>query len=126
MLTNSSVAAILPVTDMDRARKFYEESLGLKPSGKDIGPDHVMYECGGGTKLVIYKREQTKADHTAAGFWVADIEKEMGELRSKGVTFEEYDFPGLKTVNGVATIGPTKSAWFKDTEGNILAISQTV
>jgi len=125
MLNNAPVTAILPVVDMQRARKFYEDTLGL-PVKEELAADHLLYECGEGTALLIYKRGQTKADHTAAGFWVQDLDAEMAELRNKGVVFEEYDFPGLKTANGVATIGNEKSAWFKDPEGNILALTQKI
>jgi predicted enzyme related to lactoylglutathione lyase len=75
--------------------------------------------------IYIYQRAPTRADHTVAAFDVADIEAEMRQLRSKGVQFEEYDMPGIKTVNGVATMPDgDKAAWFKDTEGNILALEQ--
>lgn len=124
MLGNSEITAILPVVDMNRARKFYEQILGLRPADGVMAEGHLMYDCGKGTKLVIYQRSQTKADHTAAGFWVDNLETEMNELRTKGVVFEEYDFPGLKTVGGIADLGSSRSAWFKDTEGNILAISE--
>ena len=73
---------------------------------------------------MLYKRAATKADNTAAGFLVDDLEATMKELRAKGVKFEEYDFPGLKTVNGIATTDGEKGAWFKDTEGNILALAE--
>ena len=122
MLTNSQVTAILPVVDLERARKFYEEKLGLKP--KEVNATDILYECGQGTMLYLYQRSQTKADHTAAGFSVDNLETQMDELRSRGVIFEEYDFPGLKTENGVAMMGRIKSAWFRDTEDNILALTQ--
>ena len=125
MLVNAPVHAVLPAVDLDRARKFYEGKLGLKAVRVDPDPaSGVLYEAGKGTKLYIYKREATKAEHTVAGFTVADVEAEVRELQAKGVVFQELDVPsmGLKTVNGVATFGPLKVAWFKDTEGNILAV----
>lgn len=126
MLGNAQISAVLPVVDLERARKFYEETLGLRVK-EQLPQDHVLFESGQGTTLLIYKRAATKADHTAAAFWVQDLESEMNELRSKkGLVFEEYDFPGLKTVNGVATFDSTKSAWFKDTEGNIIGISEKI
>jgi hypothetical protein len=82
-----------------------------------------MYESAGGTKLYIYQRGATKADHTVAGFAVADVEAEVKELKARGVVFEEVEAPGFKTVDGIATMNGMKAAWFKDTEGNILAIS---
>lgn len=127
MLTNNPVVAMLPAVDLSRARRFYEGKLGLKPmsAGKSGAayPD-VMYQCGGGTRLYIYQRAATKADHTVAGFAVDDIQASVKELKAKGVAFEEYDMPGLKTVGGIATIGANKTAWFKDTEDNILAVIQ--
>lgn len=124
MLTNAPVTAIVPATNIERARKFYEEKLGLHAPA-DLGGDHVLYTCGAGTTLLVYQRgEPTKAEHTQASFMVEDIEKEVAELRARGVVFEEYDFPGLKTVNGIASIANEKSAWFKDSEGNILALGQ--
>lgn len=124
MLENYPVTTTIAVTDMGRAKKFYGETLGLKESGTQI-PGGVMYEAGAGTKLFVYERPNpAKADHTLASFDVDDIEKVMGELKAKGVVFEEYDFPGLKTVNGVAMMDGVKSAWFKDPEGHILALGQ--
>ncbi|MBI2868885.1 MAG: VOC family protein [Chloroflexi bacterium] len=127
MLSNAPVAPTLPVTDMARARRFYEEKLGLKPSNLKTQASEMYYDCGMGTKLMLYQRPMPSAcDHTAADFMVEDIEKEAKELRSKGIVFEEYDIPemGIKTVNGIATMNGFKGAWFKDPDGNILAIGQ--
>ena len=132
MLTNAKATATLPVVNIQRARKFYEEKLGLKPvlvnSAGTEWPD-VTYKCGGDTTLYLYQRAATKADHTVASFELKDVEKEVKELKAKGVVFEEYDMPGLKTVNSIATWnlkdkGVYKAAWFKDTEGNILALNE--
>lgn len=124
MLTNVPVRSTLPVVDLNRAKKFYEEKLGLKVVGEDPSPGAVL-QAGGGTQLYIYQRAATKADHTAASFSVKDVEAEVKELKAKGVVFEEVEIPGMgvKTVDGVATFGELKAAWFKDTEGNILGIS---
>lgn len=124
MLGDKFVATALPVADLDRAASFYEEKLGLKRQSEFEGG--VSFEAGEGTGLFLYQRGPTKADHTVAGFRVDDVEKEVGELRAKGVEFEEYDIPemGIKTENGIATMGDIKSAWFKDLDGNILAINQ--
>jgi catechol 2,3-dioxygenase-like lactoylglutathione lyase family enzyme len=122
MLANARAVPTLPVVDVARARKFYEEKLGLKPL--HANENEVQYECGKGSAIYLYKRAATKADHTAFGFEVDDVEKEVKELRARGVVFEEYDFPGLKTVNGIADLGTEKAAWFKDTEGNILGVAQ--
>lgn len=123
MVAIARVSPTLPVVDMQRAREFYEGRLGLKVLAATRGG--VVYECGDGTRLLIYPRATpTKADNPAASFEVADVESEVRELRGKGVIFEEYDLPGLKTVNGIATIDGRKAAWFKDTEGNVLALTQ--
>lgn len=127
MLNNAKAVPTLPVVDINRAREFYEEKLGLKPIGINMSgpkfPD-VMYQTGGDTRLYLYQRAPTKADHTVVSFEVKDIEKEVKELRAKGVMFEEYDMPGLKTKDGIATLNGIRGAWFKDTEGNILEIGE--
>lgn len=126
MLGNSQVTPTLPVVNLERARGFYEKSLGLKPEGNEHN-GQITYKCGNGSRLHIYQRsEPTKADHTAATFEVDNVESSVKELRGKGVKFEEYDMPGLKTVNGIATLDNEKGAWFKDTEGNILCIHQAL
>ena len=119
MLADSKVSAVLPVVDLERASKFYEEKLGLKPTTTIGG---VMLECGHGSQLVLYQRDsQTKADHTEAGWEVDDVEKVVNDLREKGVKFEQYE---MTDEQGIATMGPVKGAWFKDSEGNILSVIQ--
>jgi len=122
MLANSRVAAILPAVDLARAKEFYEKKLGLLLVDTPVAG--AMFEGGQGTVLALYPRETpTKADHTVAGWVVDDIEAVVDALRKRGVVFEQYDMPGMKTdERGIATLGPGKSAWFKDTEGNILSI----
>jgi catechol 2,3-dioxygenase-like lactoylglutathione lyase family enzyme len=122
MLTNARAMTTMPAVDIDRARKFYEGKLGLKP--QRATELFVIYECGKGTSIFLYKRGPTKADHTAVAFEVDDLDKEMKELRQKGIAFEDYDLPGLKTVNGVADMDGERAAWFKDSEGNILSLGQ--
>lgn len=123
MLSNKPINPDLPVVDLQRARGFYEQKLGLKPvqsSDRDI-----MYECGNNTMLYLYQREPTQINHTEVTWLVEDIVQEVNELKSKGVTFESYDMPGIKTdENDVAMIDGWRTAWFKDTEGNILSVSQ--
>ncbi len=127
MLANAKVHPTLPVVDLGRARKFYEETLGLKV-GRVYPPPApaVVYQAGGGTELNIYQRGATKADHTVASFEVADAEAEIKELQAKGVVFQDLDIPemGIKTVNGIATLGEIKGGWFNDTEGNTLGVFQ--
>jgi catechol 2,3-dioxygenase-like lactoylglutathione lyase family enzyme len=124
MLKSAAVNPTLPVVDIKRARKFYEEKLGLKVIKEDPSPG-LTIEAGKGTHLYLYQRGATKADHTVANFVVADVEAEVKQLKAKGVKFEEYNIPamGIKTVNSIATMDSYKGAWFKDTEGNILSIS---
>ena len=127
MLTNSAVYATIPANDIKRARKFYEEKLGLKVMMEDPSPG-IMFTAGKGTMLYVYQRAPSKADHTLATFEVDDIEAEVKGLMRMGIKFEEYDMPdmGMKTKNGIATMtspmGDMKTAWFKDSEGNILNI----
>jgi catechol 2,3-dioxygenase-like lactoylglutathione lyase family enzyme len=124
MLTNAAVMPTIPAVDLDRARGFYERTLGLTPAGPAT-PDGIMYRCGSGTRLFLYPRTMpARADHTVASFVVEDIGAVVNALRTRGVVFEDYDFPGLKTINGIATLATEKAAWFKDPEGNILAVSQ--
>ena len=126
MLRDAPVAAILPAADVERARKFYSEKLNLRTVDVDA-PATLAFECGNGTTLIVYEHEGggTKADHTAAGWMVQNVEKAVEDLRQKGVVFEQYDMPGLKTdERGIAKLGGVKTAWFKDTEGNILAITE--
>lgn len=123
MLFDSAVTTMLPVKDIDRARRFYEGCLGLKPGG--FKPDgKFVYAVGGSTLALFPKPEGTKADHTAISFRVADVAASIAQLERAGVVFEDYDFPGLKTVNHVCVLGAEKAAWFKDTEGNVLCIHE--
>jgi catechol 2,3-dioxygenase-like lactoylglutathione lyase family enzyme len=123
MLSNSPIIASLPAADIDRARAWYEEKLGLKPSRER--PDGLIYDCGAGTQFLLYPTSFAgTAENTLAAWRVDDIQAEMSDLRARGVVFEEYDFPGLKTVDGVADFEGGKGAWFKDSEGSILALNQ--
>ena len=126
MLTNAPVTTMLPVKDLDRAREFYERKLGLKPLGlRQDGK--FQYASGGGGILALFPKDGgTKADHTAVSFQVKNIEQAIKDLEGRGVVFEDYDFPGLKTVNHVCVLGAEKAAWFKDTEGNYLCIHEDV
>ena len=128
MLTNSPIRPTIPVVDLNRAKKFYETTLGLKPvhdNNDDTTLGIAIFECENNTLIELYQRGPSKADHTVATFEVSNIEVEVDTLRGKGVNFEEYDMPEIKTQNGIATQGSVKAAWFKDSEGNILCIHQT-
>ena len=123
MLAKASVTTMLPVVDMARAREFYEGRLGLTPGG--FKPDgKFVYHVGGSTLALFPKAEGTKAEHTAISFQVADIASTIAELKRAGVTFEDYDLPGFKTVEHVCVLGAEKAAWFKDTEGNYLCLHE--
>lgn len=123
MLQHSPLTAILPVADLARARRFYEDSLGLHPRG--TAPDgKFLYDCGGATLALFPKPDGAPAEHTAVSFLVDDIAGEIQDLEAHGVTFEDYDLPGLKTVGHVCVLGAEKAAWFRDTEGNFLCIHQ--
>jgi catechol 2,3-dioxygenase-like lactoylglutathione lyase family enzyme len=124
MLTDAPVTTILPVKDMNRARTFYENKLGLKPVG--LKPDgKFVYACGGGALVALFPKEGgTKADHTAISFQVGDIAAAVDALEARGVLFEDYDLPGLKTVDHVCVLGSEKAAWFRDTEGNYLCVHE--
>lgn len=125
MLFDSAVTTMLPVKDIDRARRFYEGCLGLQPGG--FKPDgKFVYAVGGSTLALFPKPEGTKADHTAISFRVPDIAAAIKALKGSGVVFEDYDFPGLKTVDHVCVLGAEKAAWFKDTEGNVLCIHEDI
>ena len=125
MLKDHPVVPYLPATDVARARRFYEEKVGLVPRDEVAGG--VVYECGSGSWIFLYESAGAGRSEASQAFWqVQDVEREVRELKSRGVTFIDYDMPGLKTVDGIATMGGTKGAWFKDTEGNILALIQTL
>jgi catechol 2,3-dioxygenase-like lactoylglutathione lyase family enzyme len=127
MLANVPVCATLPTTDLERAKRFYRDALGLTESAvhADAG---VFLKAGAGTMVRIYERPPgyTAPEHTVVGFLVEDLVEEMSELRRRGVSFEEYDRPHLKTENGVYTDPQrgVKGSWVRDPDGNILALTQ--
>jgi len=124
MLSEAQIIPTVPATDLDRARHFYEDKLGLQLKA-DVAqvPDGVVYAVGEGG-LLVYRTDAPHGENTAAGFLVDDILREMTELRERGITFEDLDLPGLKTENGIADMNGQKGAWFKDSEGNYLALTQ--
>ena len=124
MFKDSNIMAVLPAKDINRAKDFYRDKLGIEPS-ESMEEGSVMYNCGQGTRFLVYQTENAgTAKNTQLGWETDNLEAEMEELRGRGVVFEEYDFPGLKTENGVATASWGKAAWFLDSEGNILNIAQ--
>ena len=123
MLADLEVNPIIAVRDMQRARKFYEEKLGFVPS-IELADGSLMYQCKIGRFNLYYSQNAGTAKNTVMGWLTDDIERDVRELKSRGVIFEEYDFPRLKTVDGIANLPGERGAWFQDSEGNILAIGQ--
>jgi catechol 2,3-dioxygenase-like lactoylglutathione lyase family enzyme len=119
MLSNAPVHATLPAEDIERAKRFYSDKLGLTPSQEM--PGGMFYECGNGTRFLVYPSAGgASGSHTQLGFRVDDIRSEVDDLRSRGVEFQEYD----NTEDGIATTGPVQAAWIKDSEGNLIGIVQ--
>ena len=123
-LTHRTVAMMLPVTDVDRAQKFYAESLGLDYTGTNDEGSAMFALEGGSTLLLLPRPDGTRSESTAMSFEVDDIGNEISALEARGVVFEDYDLPDLKTVDHIAEFGDEKAAWFTDTEGNILCVHQ--
>jgi len=132
-LRDSKVATRLPAQDLGRARAFYAERLGLEPA--DERPGGLLYRVGGGEFALFLSAGRASGAHTQMGFEVADIEATVADLRARGVVFEDYDAPGLRTREGIADIEgnyPSKGArgergaWFRDSEGNLIGIGQPV
>ncbi len=122
MLSKAHCNATLPVTDLSRARRFYEQQLGLRPKTSNENVD-VLFEEPDGSTFSLYQRPTPpKSDHTQLTWEVPDVSAEMKELRSRGVQFEDY--PELNTRDGIAEMGSDKAAWFKDPDGNILCIHE--
>jgi catechol 2,3-dioxygenase-like lactoylglutathione lyase family enzyme len=131
MLEHATAATRLPAQDIDRARAFYAEKLGLEPV--DEQPGALLYRCGGSEFAVFKSGGAAAGTHTQMVWHVDDLDAVVKELRARGVVFEEYDLPGLTTVNGIAEgVGgwPSKGdkglrgAWFRDSEGNLLSLGQ--
>jgi len=122
MLQDFPMYSYIPVADVDRARTFYEEKLGFKPKIETAGG--VVYEFGGGTACFLYPTPNAGTSKASQAFWqVKDIERQVSELKALGVSFEKYDTPDMD-ANNISTAGGAKAAWFKDTEGNIMALVQ--
>ena len=122
MLGSSKLLATIPAVDIKRAEEFYTRVLGLSVA---VRPQEgvLILEAGAGSQIMIYEREATKAEHTAATFEVKDLERVVVDLTAKGVQFEQYDFDDFKTdQRGIAKMEGARMAWLKDPEGNILAL----
>jgi predicted enzyme related to lactoylglutathione lyase len=117
----------MPASDIARARAFYEGTLGLKPDPEMDSPEGVMYRCGDGTSFLVFPSSGVSSgNHTQLSLEVDDIDAEVRALRDKGVAFEEYDSPSVKTEGGLAEMRDGRGGWFKDTEGNLIAVFQRV
>ncbi len=119
------ISAVLCSSDLTRSQAFYEDVVGLTLSAETI-PNHLVFDCGSGTTLLIYGRPApNQADHTQVRFWTDDVERDVRDLVGRGAVFEDYDFPAFKTIDHIGTSpGIGKSAWFKDPDGNTLALFQ--
>jgi catechol 2,3-dioxygenase-like lactoylglutathione lyase family enzyme len=133
MLNDSGVATRLPARDLERARAFYAEKLGLEPV--EERPGGLRYRCGTGSFVLFESTGVASGDHTQMAWEVDDIQTVVRRLRSRGVVFEEIDVPGLRTVDGIAEVEGNypssggvgeRAAWFHDSEGNLLGIGQPV
>jgi predicted enzyme related to lactoylglutathione lyase len=125
MLQDAPMYAYIPARDLARARQFYEGKLGLKPKQEINGG--VAYEFAGGTACFLYPTPNAGTSKASQAFWsVADVDREIEALKKRGVVFEDYDMPGEKSPSGAVTAGGAKAAWFKDSEGNIMALIQTL
>ena len=124
-LQDCEVGAMVPVSDMSRAKEFYEGKLGFS-GGTEEGDGGVTYVCAGGTRLHVYPSPDNagKSGATVAGFRNDDVDRAVDELSSEGITFEQYDLGELKTnEKGIAELDEIKVAWFRDPDGNILAVA---
>jgi catechol 2,3-dioxygenase-like lactoylglutathione lyase family enzyme len=132
MLRDSDVATRLPAKDLERAKAFYRDKLGLEPV--EERPGGARYRCGNSYFALFQSAGAASGDHTQMGWEVEDIEATVAELRRRGVVFEELDLPGFGTVNGIAEIAGNypskgtreKAAWFHDSEGNLIGIGQSI
>jgi catechol 2,3-dioxygenase-like lactoylglutathione lyase family enzyme len=125
MLVKHPISPTLPATNLERARSFYAEKLGLTAESET--PAAVTYRCGAATSFILYPSQRAASGtHTEAAWVVDDLVAEVASLKARGVVFEEYDLPELRTVNSIATTGPVKAAWLKDCEGNLLNLVQFI
>lgn len=122
MLQNHPMYAYIPAQDLARARAFYEQKVGLRPKQEVAGG--IVYESAGGTACFLYATPNAGTSQASQAFWqVDDVDREIKELKSRGVVFEAYpDMPGERSKSGAVTASGAKAAWFKDSEGNTMAL----
>jgi len=125
-LDNASIMPVLAVDDLERAIGFYRDKLGLDVQRSKDDPSGAIVTLNGSNHIYLYATTYPRGETTVAGIMVKDVPGTVRELRARGVTFEEYDLPGLRTEDGIATLGDLQSAWFKDSEGNTLALTTEV
>lgn len=119
MFSERQATVMIPASDLERARHWYQDKLGFVPTRAD--ENGASYILGGATRAFLYRSEYAgTAGHTLISFASADLAQDMAELRARGVVFLDYDLPGLKTTDGIAEFGPVRNAWARDSEGNIL------
>jgi catechol 2,3-dioxygenase-like lactoylglutathione lyase family enzyme len=122
-LADAMAVTTIPVTDLERALPFYRDVLGLRLLEQNEFA--LRFGAGSSTQIAVFKRPPVERSHTMAHFEVADMAAAVADLRARGAVFEEYDLPMLKTVNGIAPLGPTaRGAWLKDPDGNVLGLRQ--
>ena len=122
MLDQFAIHAVIPAADLERARAWYADKLDLHPRSQD--PGGYWYRSGGQDFVISHSQFAGTAQTTAAEWTVKDLPALMARLRERGIVFLEYDLPGIKTVNGMVELGPFKGCWFKDSEGNILGLTE--
>ena len=125
MLKSAPIYSYVPVSDLDRARRFYEDTLGLgraEPSGPGL-----VFKCQGGTGFFMYPSPGAGSNQASCAFWqVDDIRATVAWLQGRGVVFEDYDTPDMTTEGSIFSGGGAMAAWFRDTEGNIMAVVQNL
>lgn len=124
MFEKLMATAVLPATDLDRAKGWWHDVLDRDPVDVDVESGNVFYDVGGTVVLVYLTSFAGTAENTALNLVTDDIDRDVAALRARGVEFHEYDFPGLKTVDGIAELGDERAAWFSDSEENIIALGQ--
>ena len=122
-ISTARAHAVLPAEDLARARRFWGETLGFVIEEMPESSQFLVH-AGGDTRILVYERARTVAEHTAAELLVDDLRATVEEMRSRGIVFEEYDLPGLKTVDGIVDMGGQAAAWFTDPEGNIISVAE--
>lgn len=122
MLEKLMATAVLPASDLDRAKQWWHDVLGREPVYTDTEGEAVFYDVGGVAVMVYRSDFAGTAKNTALNLITDNLDRDMTHLRTHGVMFHDYDMPGLKTADGVAEFGEERAAWFSDSEGNIISI----